>query len=161
MHWDLEQSAATGTEVGICDSTYLPVVGRFDFESHWCKVKISQNTVPILILRFHIFWNLQCLLCKLLDGFDVKLDWYTNTLPWFTNFKSLFLNVNFSLIYYDIMNENTIISQGCNIRFQKNVCPKLNWMNSHFGNSKKSILNFWPIWSLSMCWVAYKEHHQL
>ncbi len=58
----------------ICDSTYqnVPVVGRLDFELWGCKVKISQNIVPKLILRFHIFWNFQYLIFKLLEGFGAK-----------------------------------------------------------------------------------------
>ena len=43
-------------------STYrkVPVVGKQDFELWGCSVKISQylNKVPRLILRFHIFLNL-------------------------------------------------------------------------------------------------------
>ncbi len=47
-----------------CDSTYqkVPVIRRhgFQFELWGCKIKISQNMVQKLILRFHMFWNLQC-----------------------------------------------------------------------------------------------------
>ncbi len=58
----------------ICDSTYqkIPVVGRFNFELQECKVKIPQNMVPRSILTYHKFWNLQYLLCMLLEEFDVK-----------------------------------------------------------------------------------------
>ncbi len=58
----------------ICDSTYrkVPVVGRLNFELRGCKVKISQNMVPKLILRFHKFGNLQYLIFKILEGFGAK-----------------------------------------------------------------------------------------
>ncbi len=64
----------TGSVLTICDSTYrkVPVVGRLDFELWRCKVKISQNIVPKSILRFHILWNLQYLIYKLLEGFGAK-----------------------------------------------------------------------------------------
>ncbi len=41
----------------------------------------------------------------------------------------------------------------------KNSAPKLNWKNSHLGNSKQSILNFRPNWSILMCWVTYNILH--
>ncbi len=58
----------------ICDPTYqkVPVVRRLDFELWECKVKISQNMFSKSILRFHIFWNLQYLIFKVLQGFCAK-----------------------------------------------------------------------------------------
>ena len=124
-----------GLPFQIFDSTYrkVPVVRILDFEL-WvgCKVKISQNIVPRLILRFDIFWNLQYLLCCLLEGFDVKRVFsckngiekkngiviYTNTLPRFTNFRNHFLQINFSLICYYVINAITI-SQERNVQFHK------------------------------------------
>ncbi len=68
-------SQNTITELNnICDSTYrkVPVVGRLDFEFWGFKVKVSQNIVPKSILKFHILWNLQYLILKLLVGFGAK-----------------------------------------------------------------------------------------
>ncbi len=83
--------------------------------SQGCKVKISQNIVPKSILRFHIFWNLQYLLFKLLEGFGAKTLLLckngslncqnSNTLYRFPNFKSLFLKIKFSPICYDILDK--------------------------------------------------------
>ena len=56
---------------------------------------------------------------------------------------------------YDVINETTI-SWECNAWFQKERKQKIKIelkKNSHLGNSKK--LNFWPNWSLLMCWVTY------
>ena len=33
--------------------------------------------------------------------------------------------------------------------------PKLSWKNSHLGNIKRSVLNFWPNWSILICWVTF------
>ncbi len=62
------------SKILICDSTYrkVPVVGRLDFELWGCKVKISQNIVPMPILRFHIHWNLQYLILNIPEGFVAK-----------------------------------------------------------------------------------------
>ena len=60
----------------------VPVVGKLDFELWRCKVKISQNMVPRLILRLHVFWNLQSLLSKLLEGHDVKMVLHINIDFW-------------------------------------------------------------------------------
>ncbi len=51
---------------------------------------------------------------------------------------------------------SSTISRECNVRFHL-FCfvGKLNWKNSHLGNSKKSILNFWTHKSILMCWVSY------
>ncbi len=48
------------------------VVGRLDFELWGCKGKISQNIVPVSILRFHILCNLHYFILKLLKGFGSK-----------------------------------------------------------------------------------------
>ncbi len=43
-------------------------------------------------------------------------------------------------------------------------CPigkKMSWKNSHLGNSKKSILNSWSNWSISMCWVTYCQPNKI
>ena len=113
----------------ICDSTYrkVPVVGKLEFELWGCTVKISQNMVQKWILRFHILWNLQYLIFKLLEGFGAKTvfsckNWplncqNTNTFYRFPNFKSLFLKTNFSQICYDILSK-IAISQERKVRFQ-------------------------------------------
>ena len=83
------------------------VVGRPEFELQWSKPKyLKLWPQDRYILRFHIFWNLQYLLSKLLEGYDVKtvfscnnglfkLLLYTNALPRFLNFNSIFLKINF------------------------------------------------------------------
>ena len=121
---------------------------------------------PQSILRFHIFWNLP-ILFKLFEGFNihklcfhVKMDFwnclYTFTLHRFPNFnKSHFLKINFSSIYHDIFNEITV-SRECNVKFQQ--FSHQNWAIRTVkcsGNSNKLILNFWPNWSLLMCWCYY------
>ena len=50
----------------------VPVIRKLDIELRGCKVKISQNMVPKSILRFHMFWNLQNLIVKLIEGFGAK-----------------------------------------------------------------------------------------
>ncbi len=63
----------------ICDSTYqkVPVVRRLEFELQACKVKMSHNVVPRLILRFHIIFNLLYLHSKsCLKDFHVKMDFW-------------------------------------------------------------------------------------
>ena len=81
-----------------CNSTYrkVPVIGRLDFELWWCKVKISQNIAPTSILKFHIFWNLQYLILKLLEGlvqkqcFHVKMElWIAKITILCTDFQTL------------------------------------------------------------------------
>ncbi len=76
----------------------LSVIGKqnliFSYDGAMSKL------VQRYILRFHIFWNLWFLLCKLLEGFDIKtvFSWnngllnclYTNTLHRFPKFNSLF-----------------------------------------------------------------------
>ncbi len=76
---------------------------------------------------------------------------YANILPRCPNLKSIFLKINFSSICCDVINER----MQCPI---SNIfVPKLSWKNIPLilGNSKKSILNFWSNWSLSMCCVTY------
>ena len=55
--WNITYSIQRVLEIGLCDSTYwkVPVVGRLDLELWGCKVKMSQNIVPKLILRSKIF----------------------------------------------------------------------------------------------------------
>ncbi len=74
-------------------------------------------------------------------------------LPRLPNIKSLLLKINFSPICYDVINEFYHISRTqCQI---SNIfAPKLRWKNNHLGNSKKSILNYWPKLVISMCWVT-------
>ncbi len=109
-------------QVTTCDSssTYrkAPVVGRLDFELWGYKAKISQN-------QFHIFWNLPYLIFKLqIKRFGAKTVWSCKNGPlncqnsntFFS--KSLFLKINCSPIFYNILNE-TAISQEHNVRFQK------------------------------------------
>ncbi len=151
-----------------CDSTYrkvhIQVVGRLDFELWGCKVKISQNIVPKSILRFHILWNLQYLILKLLEGFGAKTvfscqNWplncqNTNTLYRFTNFKSLFSKSTF---------QKSVMTSSIKLPYFKNAmsdfkhfCTKIEMKEQpYLGSSKKSILIFWDNWSLSMCWDNY------
>ena len=59
----------------ICYSTYWKVsvvVRRLNFELLSAKSMFLKNMVPRLILKFHIFCNLQCLLTISLEGFDIK-----------------------------------------------------------------------------------------
>ncbi len=149
-----------------CDSAYRKVpdtiVRKLDFELQRCKVKISQNMVPRLILRFHIF--LQYLLTKLLEGFDVKavsscknvlltcLYCYsvhrsTNLWERFSQ-NQLFINLLHCLQwnYHIFRLKNAMLD--CN-----NFCTKIELKEQAFNSKKKIFLNFWPIWSLSMCWV--------
>ncbi len=85
---------------------------------------------------------------------------YTNILPPDSQtLKSLFLKINFSPICYDVINE-MIISGERNI---KHFCTKIELKKQLLilGNSKKSILNFWPNWSISMCWTKHSFHFQI
>ena len=90
------------------------------------KPKNFKIKLPLLILKFHIFWNLQYLIFKLLEGFGAKTVFSckngplncqnTNTLYRFPNFMSLFLKTNFLPICYFILNEIGI-SKERNVRF--------------------------------------------
>ncbi len=65
----------------------------------------------------------------------------------FTNFEKLFLKINFSLICYDL------------ISALKKSCTKIQLKEQHLGNTKKSILKFWPNGpSILMCWVTYMDY---
>ena len=78
-------------------------------------------------MRFHILWNLQCLILKLLGRIWCKNSVlmsklaselrHTNTFYRFTDFKSLFLKINFLPICYDVLNK-IAISQERNVRFE-------------------------------------------
>ena len=66
---------------------------------------------------------------------------------------SPFLQISFSPICSDIINK-----REPNMTYYFSFClffaPKLSWKNIHLGNSRKKILNFWPNWSILMCWVT-------
>ena len=128
-------------------------------------------------MRFHIFWNLQCLLSKLLEGFDEKnstlcksghlncycIDHYT--LSRYPKFNSLFLKINFSLISNDVINEITT-SQKRNVLIQ-NFCTKSELKEQSFWKQQKAkiltqLVHFnvlSQIFLLISCqfWLTYKN----
>ncbi len=124
---------------------------NFHFKLRRCNVKISKNVVPRLIFRFHIFWNLQYLLSKLLVGFDIKTvfsceNWLFNyycTPMLFPLYTNLLMASSMKVPYL----ENALSDF-------KQFCTKIELKNSYLGNIKRSILNFWPNWSMLMFWVT-------
>ena len=125
---------------------------------------------------FTLFWNHQYF-CKLLDGFDHDVDfprtaflckiWLLNffcmlTLcPLFPNFKSLFFQtfLNFSpiCVMTSSMKLQITISKRCNVQF-KFFNTKIELKRTAiFRKQQKSILNIWPNWSISMCWVTFSR----
>ena len=104
---------------------------------------------------------------SILDGFDVKTMFYVRMVFWITtvcgNFaqipklweplsktktKQLFTKLLWHHQWnYHIWRMQYLIS--------KEIAPRWSWKNSHLRNSKKSILNFWPNWSISMCSVTF------
>ncbi len=88
--------------------TWLKISKGISCQNEDAKSKYLQNIVPKSILRFHILWNLQYLIFKLIEGFVAKTvflckNWHlncqnTNTLYIFPNFRSLSLTIIFSPI---------------------------------------------------------------
>ncbi len=101
----------------------VPVVVKSSLSYEGAKSKYLKIWYHGQILRFHLFWNLQYLLTKLLEGFDIKTAFSSKNghlellvsariCPGFQTLKAFFLKHNFSLICYDdVINEITVTQE--------------------------------------------------
>ena len=107
--------------------------------------------VPSLILRFHIFWNLQYLglLSKLLQEFDINTNFHVK---WTFALLAHIYFIQFSkLKKYFSQNQLFPNLLRCHQWNYYIFVPKLSWKNRHLQNTKMSIVGFC---SISMCWIT-------
>ena len=113
-------------------------------------------------VNFEIFLNLKSFkvvrrICHIKTVFECKnglLNCYCS--PYFAKYPKRFLSKStFHRSFMSSSMKLPHLENSMSYLKNKNNAPKLSWKCSPLQENEKSILSFWPNWSISMCWVKY------